>query len=186
MSLNVFAYCCASQRSAVSKAAGVEPLTSPPMHFEAFDARLLENRDLLYFALHGLPDQPYWYGDDYLTALSVDTFHGLNLRQCTVFVANCHFTASPFLPAIRACRPRAIIAGSGENYARSASLVGPHLLGYYLRVGLQAGLPPTLSLAAAKLRMQSHNQPPQNAPPPRRTDAIPRISPRTWMPWSSR
>ncbi len=124
------------------------------MHFEAFDARLLENRDLLYFALHGLPDQPYWYGDDYLTALSVDAFHGLNLRQCTVFVANCHFTASPFLPAIQACRPRAIIAGSGENYARSASLVGPHLLGYYLRLAPTSRPPAPLALAAAKFRLQ--------------------------------
>ncbi len=152
--MNVFAYCCASQRSAVANAAGVEPLTSPPMHFEAFDAAMLEDRDLLYFGLHGLPDQPYWYGDDYLTALVSTPSRVSNLRQCTVFVANCHFTASPFLPAIRACRPRAIIAGAGENFARSESLVGPHLLGYYVRLTLQAGLPPRLSLTAAKYRLR--------------------------------
>lgn len=160
MHLDTFAFCPASQRWAVSRAAGAEPLTSPPMTAEAFDAGLLLDRDLLYISLHGLPDQPYWYGDDYLTALSVQAFtfgtahRHLSLRHTVVYVASCHFTDGPFLDAIKTCRPRALIAGSGENYARSHSLVGPHLLGYYLRRALEAGLPPRLALATAKYRVQ--------------------------------
>lgn len=154
MHLDTFAYCTASQRYAVSRAAGAEPLTSPPMTADAFDAGLLLGRDLLYLALHGIPDQPYWYGDHYLTALTVDALQNLNLRKTVVFVASCHFTAGPFLDALLACRPRALIAGSGENYARNQSLVGPHLLGYFLRRSLEAGLPPRLALATAKYRVQ--------------------------------
>jgi len=111
MHLDTFAYCTASQRYAVSRAAGAEPLTSPPMTADAFDAGLLLGRDLLYLALHGIPDQPYWYGDHYLTALTVDALQNLNLRKTVVFVASCHFTAGPFLDALLACRPRALIAG---------------------------------------------------------------------------
>jgi len=127
------------------------------MTLDTFNPALLEGRDLLYFALHGLPDQPFWYGDDYLTAISAQAFDGLSLRKTVVFVACCHFTDSPFLPALQACSPRALIAGSGENFARTKTLVGPHLLGYYLRRTLAAGLPPRLALATAKYRLQVTN-----------------------------
>ena len=154
--MKTFAYCTATQRAAVAKAAGVEPLTSPPMHFEQFSPGLLAGQDLLYFALHGLPDQPYWYGDDYLTAMSTDAFLHLDLSRTVVFVACCHFTAGPFLPAIQACHPRALIAGNGENYARTETLVGANLLGFFLRRALAAHVPPNLALASARYRLFLH------------------------------
>lgn len=155
--MKTFAYCSASQRAAVARASRVEPLTSPPMHIEQFSPDLLCGRDLLYFSLHGLPDQPYWYGDDYLTAMSTEAFLHLDLSQTVVFVASCHFTAGPFLPAIRDCTPRAIIAGAGENYTRGESLVGANLLGYFLTRALAAHLPPRLALATARYRLYLHN-----------------------------
>jgi len=165
MTLNVYALCPASQRWAVAQAAGVAPLTSPPLRLgtrqaAGLDPGLLEGRDLLYLALHGLPGEPYWYGDGAMTALSTAAFRGahdgrpLALRNTVVFVASCHFTEGPFFAALLACRPRALIAGSGENYARSLSLVGPHLLGYYLRRALEAGLLPRLALEVAKARLR--------------------------------
>lgn len=169
MNLDTLAFSCYSHRWAVAHAAGVEPLTCPPLRWGApakpcaagpgaphlhpdtyFDPGRLADHDLLYFALHGFPDQPYWYGDDYLTALSVDAFDGLDLRSTVVFVACCHFTEGPFLEAIQACKPKMIIGGGGQNFARRYALVGPHLLGYLFRNAYQTGLTAEASFALAK------------------------------------
>ena len=166
MSLNTLAFCTASQRWAVARAAGAEPLTAPPMTLESFCAGdsarsasvLLVGRDLLYFALHGIEGEPYWYGDDYITALSTDAFVSLDLSHTVVFVACCHFTNSPFLPAILACRPKALIAGAGKNFTRTQSLVGAHLLGYHLRRALAIGLQPHDALYHAKRHLELDNK----------------------------
>jgi hypothetical protein len=156
--MRTFAYTTPSQRWAVTRAAGVDPLTSPPITTDDFSTRLLTHHDLLYFSLHGLPNQPTWYGDHNTPALSTHAFTGpdgepLDLSRAIVFVATCYFTDSPFLPAILACRPRALIAGTGPNYARGETLTGAHLLGYYLRQALDLHLPPAFALATAKRRI---------------------------------
>lgn len=148
--LNVFAFCAQSQRWAVAQAAGVEPLTCPPMTLAHFHPGILANRDLLYFGLHGIEDQPFWYGNDFTTAMDVNAFDGLDLSDTVVFVAGCHFTHTPFLDAIQACNPRFVVGGEGPNYTRGHSLVGPHLLGYLFVRSLNCGLTPRSALALAK------------------------------------
>jgi len=173
-----FAFCPPSQRWAVRHAAGVEPLTCPPYHYAPsppppspprlrdsgegnalpsargevlpFDPALLRHQSLLYFSLHGIPDQPYWYGDNHTTAMSVDAFRNLDLSETVVFVANCHLPDTPFLAAILACNPLFLAGGKGENFTRGHSLVGAHLLGYLFRLALQLRIPPAHALAMAK------------------------------------
>lgn len=160
MPLNIVALACASQKLAVTRAAGIEPLLSPPLTLATFDPGVLsclqESTALLYVALHGMPGQPYLYGDDLVTALHVDAFRDLDLSACVVFASSCHFPDTPFLKALLHCRPRMLVAGHGQNYARNTSLVGVHRLGYYLRQGLQAGIPPGLAFAAARQRLRYH------------------------------
>ena len=214
MPLNIVALACASQKLAVTRAAGIEPLLSPPLTLATFDPGVLTaltpfpplpvcgergnnsgeplqsgegpsptrpvlwergpggegpspprpgcrergpgGEGLLYLALHGMPGQPYLYGDDLVTALHVDAFRDLDLSACVVFASSCHFPDTPFLKALLHCRPRMLVAGHGQNYARNTSLVGVHRLGYYLRQGLQAGIPPGLAFAAARQRLRYH------------------------------
>jgi len=156
------AFCTPEQRWAVLHAAGVEPLTCPPYLYarasdppspqpaKHFDPGLLRNRRLLYFSLHGIPHQPYWYGQDNITAMSVDAFQGLDLSETIVFAANCHLPETPFLPAILACKPLLLVGGQGVNLTRGHSLIGAHLLGYLFRLALEVPIRPAYALAMAK------------------------------------
>jgi len=171
-----FAYCSPSQCWAVSHAAGVDPLTCPPYHYapppsppppppspqllsaggegrgggQLFDSALLRHRKLLYFSLHGIPGQPYWYGANHTTAMSTAAFHDLDLSDTIVFVANCHLPQTPFLQAILDCNPLYLVGGQGVNFTRGHSLVGAHLLGYLFRLALELRIPPAQALAMAK------------------------------------
>jgi hypothetical protein len=155
--LSTFAFACPSHRWAVSHAAGVEPLTAPPTTIDTFDPGLLADRRLLYFSLHGIPDQPYWYGQDLVTAMSVDAFQGLDLSDTVVFVANCHLGETPFLPAILDCNPRCLVGGTGVNFTRAHTLVGAHLLGYLFRLALELGLEPQHAFAIARYSLRKRN-----------------------------
>jgi hypothetical protein len=120
---------------------------------------LLQNRDLLYFSLHGRTRDVHWFGDDDEIALHVDAFQGLDLSRTVVFVANCYLPTSPFLGAILACGPRLLVAGEGQNFTRTGDLIGANLLGYYIRRAVQLGLPPrqayTLALARLKTKCRT-------------------------------
>ena len=70
--MRTLAYCAESFREATRKAAGVEPLTCPPLWWREFDARAMEGCDLLYFDLHGDPALASWCGDGGIVALTAD------------------------------------------------------------------------------------------------------------------
>jgi len=161
--LNTFAFCCPTQRWAVSHAAGAEPLTCPPTTYERFDPASLRHRNLLYFSLHGIPDQPYWYGADHITAMSTDAFQALDLSATVVFVANCHLPDTPFLSAILQCEPRFLAGGQGTNFTRGQSLVGAHLLGYLFRIALSLDIAPRHAFALAKYTLTTRTQALTNA-----------------------
>ena len=173
--LPTFAYCTPSQRWAVLHAAGVDPLTSPPYHYSPepatlsppsarpreggaggglpFDPGNLRHRHLLYFSLHGIPNQPFWYGADHITAMSISAFQGLDLSNTIVFVTNCHLPNTPFLDAILECKPRFLVGGQGVNFTRGHSIVGAHLLGYLFRLAIELRIAPAHALAMAKFTL---------------------------------
>ncbi len=52
--------------------------TSPPVTLQSFKSAWLQNKDFLYFNLHGSNDSPHWYGQgngDYPIALAPDRIH---------------------------------------------------------------------------------------------------------------
>ena len=126
---------------------------------EHFLPHLLEGYRFLYFKLHGIKDQPYWYGDNWLTALSADTIHVADLSGAVVFAANCHLPESPMLDALLAAGAEAVVAGGGRNYAGVTAMRGADLLGYYFRIMLQLHIPPKAALSIAKYGLRTIRRP---------------------------
>lgn len=138
---------------AVLAAAGVTPTTFPPENFSTFSPRWLEGYDLLYFKLHGLPDQPYWYGDGMITAMSAQQIEQANLKNTICFVANCNAAASRMEQALLKAGARAVVTGPGLNYAGNRKLAGADRLGANFVRHIKAGADPDQALARAKRDM---------------------------------
>ena len=155
--MTTLAYCALSFRRSVALAAGVTPLTSPPLTSGTFHHTWLEGHRLLYLKLHGLPNQPYLYGDGWTTALSADTITQADLSHSVVFAPNCHLDQSPILAAMLHSGAT-VIGGTGPNFARSVQVFGTDVLGRALRWLLQARLPPSIALAAAKTALRRRAQ----------------------------
>lgn len=144
------AICCQSYRFSTRRAAGTTPLTSPPITLQTFNPACLNGAEFLYIKLHGLPNQPFWYGDDYLTALSANLVSQANLSGCVAFVASCHLPESPMLQALLDAGCKAVIGGSGLNYAGRHHITGADLLGLIFRRAYATTHNPVLAFKIAK------------------------------------
>lgn len=150
--MNIFAYCAASFKKSTRRAAGVEPLTCPPASAEVFEPSWLEERDLLYFDLHGQPGKPTWYGDEGIVALRAAQITLCSLDGAIVFATNCYLAdeESPMMDALLEAGARYVIGGQGPNWAGERSLYGAALLGWRFRQLLERGIDPLRAMALAK------------------------------------
>jgi hypothetical protein len=162
--MRTFALCAASFRDSVRRAAGVEPVLSPPADVRLFDDLQVEGYDFYYFKLHGLTGQAYWYGDDFLAAVKADQIRDLDLSGAVVFAANCYLyeydpsgrSLQPWGPMFQAlCQTgaRAVVGGGGKNFAASRKVTGADYLGMAFRHGLKMGLSPATAFRAARSRV---------------------------------
>jgi hypothetical protein len=129
-----------------------------------FEVRDLEGRDFVFFKLHGLEGQPYWYGDNHTTALSAGQLATADLQGAVVFVANCWLLnddnqPSPMLEALLHTQdphrgPRAVIGGPGTNYAYRNRIGGADLLALYVRFFLEVGFTVWSAFKWARIRLQ--------------------------------
>jgi len=154
--MRTFAYCAASVRDSVLQAAGVQPLLSPPVTAETFHPSLLEGYDFIYFKLHGLPNEIYWYGDDWITALRADQILAADLTGTVVFAANCHLANGPMLDALLRAGARAVVGGPGKNYAKKHAVYGADVLGRTFRRLVAAHLSPNTAFRLARLMARTH------------------------------
>ena len=155
--MRVFAYCCASFEEATRRAAGVEPVLSPPTSADDFDLAWLEDRDFIYFDLHGWPMDGRWYGDNGLPALKASQIRQADLGGAIVFAVSCYLADedSPMLDALLDAGARYVIGGDGANWAgKSRALLGASLLGLWMRKLLAIGADPLWALTIAKRRLQ--------------------------------
>jgi hypothetical protein len=162
--MKTFAYCSASFGRLVRRVAGASPTLCPPTTMATFDPRELKGRDFVLFKLHGLEGQPYWYGDDFTTALSAGQLAQADLQGAVVFVANCWLTddegqPGPMLEALMHTEephrgPRAVIGGPGSNYALQDRIGGADLLALYVRFLLQVGFSVCNAFKWARVRLQ--------------------------------
>ena len=152
--MRTLAYCAESFCEATRRAAGVEPLTCPPAWWRTFDVRHLENRELLYFDLHGEPGSDCWCGDGGLIALTAEQVERAALGGAVVFATSCYQEdGSPMLRAFLAAGARCVIGGGGPNYGGRRSALGAQLLGLWLRRGIQWGLSAERALDVARRRL---------------------------------
>ena len=138
---------------------GTRVLTCPPMTGETVTAGDLEGYDVLVFKLHGLPGQPYWYGDNWQTALTAETVREANLDGVMVFAANCHAItprgkAGEMVQALLDAGARAVVAGAGQNLASNWGMVGADLLGRWWVGGVGMGLGMERAFELAKMRLR--------------------------------
>lgn len=125
--MKVFAYCTELAARAVGEATRVVPLTSPPSTHVDIQPETLEGYDLLYFRLHGIPNVPIWFGEDRkgeYPALTAENLSGADLSGSVVVVANCYGSDSPLVCAFYHAGARAVIAGTGSNYASGKRVIG--------------------------------------------------------------
>lgn len=146
----VKAFCAQEFRLSVRKAAGIPPITCPPLDMTWFTPEILGPCDFLYLKLHGLPEQGYWYGDHWTTACSRHQVASCHLEGAVVFAANCFLFESPMLAALFEAGASAVIGGYGLNFAGRTSLVSADIIGAGFRRGLSAGLSPGTALTLAK------------------------------------
>lgn len=148
--MTTVAYCARSFYRSVHLAAGVKPLTCPPLTLHTVDLAALEAADFLYLKLHGFAHQPYLYGDDYATALTCDQIATLDLSNTVVFSACCFFLDSPWPAAFQTANVKALVAGHGQNFARSFTVAGADHLGRLFRLFVTARMHPTKALKLAR------------------------------------
>jgi hypothetical protein len=155
--MNLLAYCTEVAASAVRKALGVEPLTSPPVTASSFPRRKLRDLDMLYFRLHGEESEP-WRGEgvegDKPVAFTPRCLSEADLGGCVVVVANCYGSDDPLVAALYEVGAEAVIAGPGLNYAAGDMVTGADLLARWLRFGLELDLSVQWALRIAKLRLR--------------------------------
>lgn len=154
-----FAYCCESFTAATRRAAGVHPITSPPVYAGTLDPGWFSGWDFLYFDLHGEPREAAWRGDDGIFAIAATQFPTIDLSGCVVFATTCFLAdeESPMMDAILDAGARYVIAGEGRNWGPSGwRLYGAPLLGLWVRrwLGLGLGAPRALALAKKAVRLR--------------------------------
>lgn len=150
--MQIFAYCCKSFASSVKKAAGVVPITCPPVTATSLNMLQLENRRLLYFDLHGEPGEDCWLGDDGFVALTASQLRSLDLRGTIVFAVTCYLAdeGSPMLDALLDAGAEYVIGGDGKNWAGAKTIFGASLLGLWFRRLLFLNVSSLRALAIAK------------------------------------
>ncbi len=151
--MRVAAFSTATGAAATQAATGVIPFTFPPHSSATFKPDWLQ-ADVLYFHLHGMPDQPYWYGDKLITAIGYSQIEAATLNGAIVFVANCYGAGSRLVEALYRAGASAVVAGPGKNYTVKGAVRGADLLGRHFVQALKAGLPPASALARAKLNIK--------------------------------
>ena len=149
----VAAFSTATGRDAVYKATSVSPLTFPPAAAKHFRREWLEGFDILYFHLHGVEGQPYWYGDGMITAMSATQIRDCNLSGHIAFVANCFGGGSEMAAALHDAGA-VIVAGPGRNFTARNAVRGADRLGMHFIRAIKAGKPPIEALADAKRRIR--------------------------------
>jgi len=157
--MKTFAYCAASFVDSARKAAGVEPLTCPPINVNNFDTGWLEGVKFIYLDLHGLPGKGYWFEmvqdpePRQVVAMTAAKMRQCNIEGATVFASTCYLAdkGSPMMTALFDAGARCVVGGDGENWAgRTRQLFGADLLGQKFRFWTSIGMSPTKALAYSK------------------------------------
>lgn len=159
--MKTIAFCAKAFTSSVQLAAGVQPVTSPPITCKTFSPDLLSGADFLYVKLHGLAAQAFWYGDHLLAAVSAKQIATCELTDAIIFAPNCHLPESPMLAALFSAGAKAILAGPGLDYATPQTVEASDVLGQCFHKLIGLGYRPQLAYRAARLHFYSKPKSPR-------------------------
>lgn len=149
--LSIVAICLEHTAAATHAAAGIPPITSPPLTQRTYRRAILESADLIYIKLHGQPNQPYWTNAGQQRVINYHQIAATNLTGKTILLAACHTTqTSPMLQALIKANAAAIIYGDGENYTGITKPAGADILFTNLRQLLAAGIPTLIAYNLAR------------------------------------
>lgn len=148
----IVAYCCESFAEAARRAAGVEPITCPPVTAVNVDLERMEQADFWYIDLHGQPGQRHWLGDDGALAMTAAQIEALDLHNTTIFAVSCYLAndRSPMMDALLDAGARYVIGGEGRNWSGARRPTGAAALGRRFRQLVQRGFDPLRALTLAK------------------------------------
>lgn len=126
----VWAYCAADWVQATRAAGGVKPLLCPSKEAEVLTPHLVKaaQADIVYLNLHGLADQPHYYGQRDKkfgpTALTAEQVSARDWSGVVVFAEVCFSAANgggPIAQAFLANGVRAFIGSTTEAYGRTSA-----------------------------------------------------------------
>lgn len=127
-------------------------MTCPPLDISTLDTRDLV-ADVVYLRLHGLPEQPFLYGDNWTTAISAEQVAQGDFNRSLVFLEGCYgiYMSEAFLRA----GALAVVGSAEITYGKRwflgpSSKIGRRWL-QNVRVGMTAGA----ALAEATKREKS-------------------------------
>lgn len=153
----------AARRFAVSTwiATGVRPRTAPPLTMQRFSPSWMDGAALVYVCAHGLPGQPYWYGDGLATLASAEQVRRADLAGAICYLAGCH-GEGPMSDALLDAGAACVVADRDSNWSglvwpRGSNELGRLFLGE-LRLGQSAGE----ALASAALRYRQRRTSPRD------------------------
>ena len=150
--MRAFGYCVKSAKQAVHTAVGVEPVTSPPVTAGSFIPKMLEGHDLIYIRLHGDPNLPHWYNDQWDAAITMSDIEAADLGGAVVVVASCYGAGDPKVAALYRAGASVVVAGEGINWG-GVYAIGTDLLTLWIRRGMTWGLEIREALLLAKARL---------------------------------
>jgi len=129
-------------------ATGVRPRTSPPLTMATFDPHEMDGSALVYVCTHGLPGQPYLYGDGLETMCSAEQVRQARLDGAICYLAGCH-GVGPMSDAFVAAGAACVVADRDSNWSGLFWPAGSNLLGRSFVRRLRRGEPAGEALAAA-------------------------------------
>lgn len=127
MSVKTAALCLARLARPVEKMAGTVPLTAPPVSMGGYDPADFAQARLVFFILHGLLGNGFWYGDNALLVLSASLVERLPLKDALVFCGPCYGGGkSPMVEALFRAGASVVVTGTGKNITPVTLTLGTH------------------------------------------------------------
>lgn len=122
MANDIAVLCAKSWWLSTYRATGARPFTSPPLVAQTIDLNKLI-APIVYIRLHGIPGQPYLYGDPgWQTAVSAEQIAAVNWKGALVFMEGCYgaMLANSFLQG-----GATAVAGAGKSTWGRRYFIGP-------------------------------------------------------------
>lgn len=146
-------YALAARQFAVSTwiAAGVRPRTGPPLTVDSFRPHDMDGAALVYVCAHGLPNQPYWYGDRFSTLASAAQVRLAKLDGAIAYLAGC-YGIGPMSDALLDAGAACVVADRDVNWSGYWLPRGSNAFGRYFVQGLRRGLAAGAAFEEARRR----------------------------------